>query len=155
MLFRSIIDVKFYLLNPCPETLWMEDVSEKKIAELRKKPYLLQLKTKGNELLINWGSVLRESYQLLLSDDNFVNSYEVIETDSFNDDSSSLLKRVQHEIYNNIPNDQRKTISNEMMYDTSLQVNGCFTPVREVEVLYNYLVDAFAKDAKQIGRAHV
>lgn len=141
------IDIKFYLLNPCPELLWMDDLSDKKIAALRNRPDLLEHRGIGNELLVNWGSVLRESYQLLLSEDNYVNRYEVVDTHRFSKESATLLNRVQSEIYNNIPNSNREIITEDMQHDSSIQINGCYTPVREVEVLYNYLVDVFSSDS--------
>jgi exodeoxyribonuclease V gamma subunit len=142
----EIIDIKFYLLNPSPDQLWMDDLSDKKIAALRNRPDLLELRSTGNELLINWGSILRESYQILLSEDDYVNRYEVVDTPLFLNDPTSLLSCIQSEIYNNIPNASRKPIDDKMLNDGSLQINGCYTPVREIEVLYNYLVEVFASN---------
>ncbi len=151
-LLSEFIEIKFYLLNPCPDKLWMDDLSDKKIASLRNRPDLLTLRSSGNELLINWGSVLRESYQLLLSNDNYVNNYEVIESDNFSKNNENLLGRIQYEIFNNIPNSERDLIPYEMLQDGSFQLNGCYTPVREVEVLYNYLVDVFANNLQIASR---
>lgn len=141
----EVIEVKFYILNPSPEYLWMDDVSDKKIATLRNRPDLLELRTEGNELLINWGEVLSESYKLLFSHDDYANVYEVI------DDSSSLKKEtllgsIQSDIHNNISNANRTTVPQNLLFDHSLHIVGCYTPVREVEVLYNYLIDVFASE---------
>jgi exodeoxyribonuclease V gamma subunit len=148
-LFRTlsrIIDVKFYLLNPCPEELWMEDFSDRKIAKLRKRPDLLEHRKAGNDLLLNWGTVLRESYLLLLEHDDYVNSYEVVPSSQGTCQPVTLLEHIQYEIHHNISNAERTAYPAEILYDDSLQINGCFTPVREVEVLYNYLLDQFSKD---------
>ncbi len=148
----EFIEINFFLLNPCPDKLWMDDLSDKKLAYLRNRPDLLNLKTVGNELLINWGSVLRESYELLLSEDNYVNSYEVIDSNITSNESETLLGRIQQEIINNIPNSERKLISDELLHDGSFQLIGCYTPVREVEVLYNYLIDLFANNSSIASR---
>ncbi|MBU6159222.1 MAG: exodeoxyribonuclease V subunit gamma [Bacteroidetes bacterium] len=148
-LFRelsTIIEVKFYLLNPCPDQLWMDDLSDQKIAKWRKKPELQELRSVGNELLINWGSVLRESYQLLLEKDEYVNQYEVIDSGFDDTVPQTLLQWIQAEIRQNVSNQERKEIPGELLKDDSFAINGCYTPVREVEVFYNHLLEAFAKD---------
>ena len=142
----DLITVKFYLLNPCPEILWMDDLSNKKIATLRKRPDLLAKRSSGNELLINWGSLVRSSYSLMLEHEDYVNQYEVINDHSTDKTPTTLLKTIQFEITHNVPEGERAKINKAMEADPSLQLIGCFTPVREVEVLYNYLVDAFTSD---------
>ena len=148
-LFRvlsDIIDIKFYLLNPSPEELWMDDVSDKRIATLRKRPEWFEHRKTGNELLVNWGSVLRESYHLLLSNDTYVNIYEVVPSDIDSKKPGTLLEHIQWEIRNNLSNAERGDIPSAFLKDDSITVNGCYTPVREVEVLYNYLLEVFSKD---------
>jgi len=142
----DLITVKFYLLNPCPEILWMDDLSNKKIATLRKRPDLLAKRSSGNELLINWGSLVRSSYSLMLEHEDYVNQYEVIDDLTTHKTPTTLLETIQFEITHNVPEGERATINKAMEADPSLQLVGCFTPVREVEVLYNYLVDAFISD---------
>ncbi len=147
-LFRvlsGIIDVKFYLLNPCPDDLWMDDLSNGKIARLRNRPGLLEHRKAGNELLVNWGKVLRDSYSLILTNDEYVNRYEVAEADT-DHEPATLLNQVQYDIIHNLNNDSRTAINPDFLSDGSFKVNGCFTPIREVEVLYNYLLDVFSKD---------
>lgn len=150
----KVIEVKFYILNPSPEHLWMDDVSDKKIAALRNRPDLLELRTEGNELLINWGEVLSESYKLLLSHDDYANVYEVIDDSASASENETLLTRIQSEIHNNISNANRTDIPEALLKDHSLHIVGCYTPVREVEVLYNYLIDVF-KVEPQMGARDV
>jgi exodeoxyribonuclease V gamma subunit len=142
----DLIAVKFYLLNPCPEILWMDDLSNKKIATLRKRPDLLAKRSSGNELLINWGTLVRSSYNLMLEHEDYVNQYEVINDHSTDKTPTTLLETIQFEITHNVPEGERAKINKAMETDPSLQLIGCFTPIREVEVLYNYLVDAFTSD---------
>ena len=142
----GVIDIHFYLLNPSPEIIWMYDNSEKDIAGLRSAKYNLAYRMMGNELLLNWGTVMKESYKLLLSDDFYINQYDAINDNTHETEDSTLLQRIHHEIRNNISNDQRDAISKEMLNDGSIRISGCYTPVREIEVLYNYLIDRFAED---------
>ncbi len=148
----KVIEVKFYILNPSPEHLWMDDVSDKKIATLRNRPDLLELRTEGNELLINWGEVLSESYKLLFSHDDYANVYEVIDEPASTPQKETLLGRIQSEIHNNISNANRTEIPENLLKDSSLHIVGCYTPVREVEVLYNYLIDIFKDDSAMGAR---
>jgi exodeoxyribonuclease V gamma subunit len=137
----KIINVKFYLLNPCPEILWMDDLSNKKIAALRKRPDLLEKRNTGNELLINWGSIVKSSYSMMLAHEDYVNQYEVINDTTSEKLPSTLLRTIQYEIIHNLSESQRAKINKAMTTDQSLQLVGSFTPVREVEILYNYLLD--------------
>ena len=148
-LFRElskIIDVKFYLINPCPEDLWIDDVSDRKIAKLRNRLDLLENRNTGNELLINWAKVLRDSYKLLLEHDDYVNRYEILNNHEDTYPAKTLLKLIQQEIHGNVNNDMRDEIEDCYLQDDSIQINGCYTMAREVEVLYNYLIDVFKAD---------
>lgn len=136
------IDIHLYLINPAPGQHWMEDRSERQISALlqrrniqRKNNIILQ----GNDLLLNWGRIIKETFGLLLQHDDFINRYD----DSFaqpHHEPKTLLHRIQHDIYHNAIGDARQPIRLEDTADGSLVINGCFTPLREVEVLYNHLV---------------
>jgi exodeoxyribonuclease V gamma subunit len=142
----KVIEIQFYLLNPCPEHPWMHDSSERRIARLRNKKESAYDVTgpKGNELLVNWGTVLKESYYLLLNEEEYVNVYNVIDPPAMEENPKTLLQKIQYEIHNSIPNESREQIDDEMLQDESFHLVGCYTPVREVEVLYNYLIHLFA-----------
>jgi exodeoxyribonuclease V gamma subunit len=141
----AIIPIRFYLLNPAPQDLWMDDLSAQKISQLKGKPELLEHRQLGNELLVNWGTILRESYSLLLGHESYVNQYDELESAHSRQLPQTLLNQIQFDIYHNLSNDKRGIIPAEKINDGTIVVNGCFTPVREVEVLYNYLIDCFAK----------
>ena len=86
-----------------------------------------------NELLLSYGSKASELISMVeekLGKFKFHAVKNVGET--------SLIK-LQNQILNN---------SNKLDFidDGSLQINSCFTPAREVECLYNYLLDLFDKD---------
>jgi exodeoxyribonuclease V gamma subunit len=137
------IAIRFYLINPAPTCYWLEDKSEKEIARIvqkaKNKPGAAEFSTVGNSLLNSWGTIIRESFSLLFEDENYINQYndDLAEEPSTPD---TLLKKIQQDIYLNAPDDSRNGIETADLKDGSITINTCFTPVREVEVLYNYLV---------------
>jgi exodeoxyribonuclease V gamma subunit len=89
-----------------------------------------------NDLLVSLGtkaSELEELVRVNMGDFDFIPA-----TNS----GSSSLNRLQNQILDNI---------NEPDYiaDGSVQINSCYTPIREAECLYNYLIDLFEKDRKK------
>jgi len=82
-----------------------------------------------NQLLISFGTKARELAGMFPIED-----FETIENES-----DSLLARIQNRILYN-------TTNSEYGEDDSVQINSCYTPVREVECLYNYLLDLFEND---------
>jgi len=137
------IEIRFYLLNPAPSCYWMEDETEKAIArkfqKAKIKSNLDQYANIGNTLLNSWGGIVKESFSLLFQDEQYINLY--------NDDlaeepgkPNTLLKKIQQDIFLNSPSSDRNEISVLEFSDESLVINSCFTAVREVECLYNYLV---------------
>ncbi len=137
------IHINFYLLNPAPTSYWLEDKSEKEIARIiqksKRKLLPTPFSTEGNELLQSWGHIIKDSFSLLFEEDAFINSYN----DGLAEEPTApntLLQKIQHDIYFNANADERNKISIDDISDGSITINSCFTLVREVEVLYNYLV---------------
>ena len=140
------ISVSFYLLNPAPLVYWLDDSTEKQMARLAqlqivqgKKPE--RLTGTGNTLLISWGKVIQETFGLLFENDAFLNVYNdagVAEPKTSAGDT--LLQKIQQDIFYNSDAQSRNPIVLKDIHDGSLTMNACYTPVREVEVLYNYLV---------------
>ncbi|MFN5931698.1 MAG: exodeoxyribonuclease V subunit gamma, partial [Sphingobacteriales bacterium] len=143
------IDIYFYLINPAPNDYWLDDRSEKQLARLRNKHFDTSLITTGNDLLHNWGRITKESFSLLFSHDDFVNNYELIETETIKQDS--LLSKIQDDIHQNANTERRNKLRDADSKDGSVTINGCYTPVREVEVLYNYLVEQVDSAKKTIS----
>jgi exodeoxyribonuclease V gamma subunit len=139
------IDIRFYLLNPAPTMYWLEDKSEKEIARfVQKFPKIKRenntFGTQGNELLNSWGTIIKDSFSLLFQDEMYINSYN----DDLAEEPSepvSLLQKIQYDIFNNADREVRVELNESDLSDGSVQINACYTIVREVEVLYNYLVD--------------
>ena len=144
----SCIDIHFYLINPAPEQYWLDDRSEKQITRLLQKrnlrredkEHILQ----GNDLLLNWGTIIRETFGLLLDQDEFINLYDASLANPHSS-PKTLLHKIQHDIYHNAIGEERQPLTVSDIKDGSFVINGCYTPLREVEVLYNHLVSLVDK----------
>jgi len=140
------ISVSFYLLNPAPLVYWLDDKTEKQIARLAQLQNLQGKKAEriegtGNTLLISWGKVIQETFGLLFENDDFLNVYNdsgIIEPESGGD--NTLLQKIQQDIFYNNAAQSRNALTLQDIQEGSLTIHSCYTPVREVEVLYNYLV---------------
>ena len=146
------IPVRFYLINPSPDTYWMEDVTEKRMTILlnRNKKQSSSDFTIGNDLLLNWGKIINDSFTLLFNNDELINLYD----DSLRQPplaSSSLLQKIQTDIYNNAAQDSRVEILSENIVDGSITINAAYTPSREVEILYNYLIQLIDEDKAKLS----
>lgn len=153
-IFRALaqyIDIHIYLLNPAPMQYWLDDRSEKQIARLMmrqgKKPKPQDHILKGNDLLLNWGTIIKESFKLLFEHDEFINQYEDV-LDDTPERPVTLLSKIQEDVFNNAVLEDRAPILSSDIKDGSITINGCYTPLREVETLYNYLVDKVSNAEK-------
>jgi exodeoxyribonuclease V gamma subunit len=147
----QFMDIHLYLVNPSPEQWWLEDKSEKQIARLLQKKGIVKTSpanyTVGNDLLMNWGALVKESFGLLMEQDDFVNQYDTAAAMPIHN-PNTLLKKIQADIYQNAAAVDRNSISAQDIDDGSITINGAYTPVREVEVLYNYIASLI--DQKQV-----
>ncbi|MFB5946977.1 exodeoxyribonuclease V subunit gamma [Albibacterium profundi] len=134
------IDVSFNLINPAPDIYWFEDRSAKYIAKWRIKdrlqPQLYEAPLEGNPLLTNWGKVIQDTFSLFLEDDILFNHYL---DNGLEPQPVKLLGKLQNDIYHNSTQDHRNKLEINDLLDESISINSCYTPIREVEVLYNYL----------------
>ncbi|MCZ2100198.1 MAG: exodeoxyribonuclease V subunit gamma [Chitinophagales bacterium] len=141
-------DIVFMMQNPAPEDYWFEDMSEKFMDYMKRKGRIAQdEKSVANPLLVGWGKLVQDTFSLLFQDDKNLNFYE--ETGLIPPLTDSLLHKIQHSIYHN----QKDNIvfSQADIHDNTLTINACFNPVREVEVLYNYLVHLVEENPKTIS----
>lgn len=146
------IDIRFYLLNPAPTMYWLDDQSEKEIARFAQKYPRIKREhmsrgIQGNELLNSWGNIIRDSFLLMFQDEMFINSYNdalAVEPET----PKTLLQKIQHDVFYNADTESRQVITQQDLKDGSVQINACFTTVREVEVLYNYLVELVTQSDK-------
>jgi exodeoxyribonuclease V gamma subunit len=130
--------VNLYLLQVSKEYIGAS-VSDKKIAKLRKDSWAAEKIADdgrlywdlGNRLIANLG----RSAQILYEQIGWDNLEYIGESVNVN----SLLKKIQEDIIN----DSNEKEKYEM--DKSLTFNNCFSPLREIEVLCDYLLDLFAE----------
>jgi exodeoxyribonuclease V gamma subunit len=82
-----------------------------------------------NELLVSFGSKASELLKI----------FDIADFKPVENVTDTLLSRIQNQVFLNKTNLEYKD-------DDSVQINSCHTPVREVECLYNYLLNLFEKD---------
>lgn len=137
------IDIHFFILNPAPDDYWYDDKSEKQIAFLKKIGKLPRTEiSSGNPLLASWGKIIRDTFVILFQNDFLINNYETISNEL--PPADSLLHVLQRSVFENfiLP---KNSIGTELLTDGTLTINSCYSPAREVEVLYNYLVHLIDK----------
>ncbi|MGB6093677.1 MAG: exodeoxyribonuclease V subunit gamma [Moheibacter sp.] len=144
------IEVRFLIQNPSPNDYWYDDKSEKVLDFLRRKRIIPQDEvSQANPLLVNWGRTVQDTFKMLFENDKTLNGLE--DVDLIEPQEDTLLHQIQHSIFNN----QKENVhfSQERIYDGSITVNSCYSTVREVEVLYSYLVELIdRKDEKLSAR---
>ncbi|MNU20282.1 RecBCD enzyme subunit RecC [compost metagenome] len=133
-----VIDFRCYLVNPAPDHYWFEDEQEEQIFLKQFKGKNVAHLTVGNPLLTSWGKILQNTYRLLFQADEFINA--VNELPGELPASQTLLQQIQHDIYHNKIDDIH--FSKQQLYDQSITITAHYSIPREVEVLYNYLLDA-------------
>ena len=135
----KVIDVRFYLLDPAAGVYWYEDRNDKQLAILQSKGIdVAQSEGSGNPLLTSWGRVVQDTFRLLFRHDAFLNAYEVLPAPE--PEPQTLLQKVQADIRNGADRYSRYSLSAKDLNDGSLSVHSCYTPLREVEAFYNYLM---------------
>ncbi|QJD95708.1 exodeoxyribonuclease V subunit gamma [Mucilaginibacter robiniae] len=136
----NYITTSFHVLNPAPELYWFEDRTERQLLAMKKRGQINpDVTVIGNPLLLNWGRLIQNSFTLLFQDDNFLNAYQ--EITQVAPSGHCLLAEIQQDIYYNRSASERSQVTAAMLTDGSLTINNCYTAVREVESLYNYLVN--------------
>jgi exodeoxyribonuclease V gamma subunit len=132
------IEIDFYYLNPCRE-FWEYSYGKKEISRLLKEGLKEedQYFESGNPLLASMGVAGREFFSLILNQMGDTGE-EIFEAP----DNNSLLANLQLDILNLVGNSETgiRTVNPE---DRTVQIHSCHTPIREVEVLHDNLLDLF------------
>jgi exodeoxyribonuclease V gamma subunit len=156
------IDVHFMLSNPC-QYYWGDILDQKYLAKQalkarsnfhsgQSKPLLKATPEEyissavGNSLLASWGKVGRDMQRLLAE-------YPVSQIEAFvESEAQSLLASIQQDML--VLNDRlssasqsSKKVSAISKTDTSLQVSVCHSPMREVQVLHDYILGVMSADS--------
>ncbi len=142
------VDVNLFFLNPCRE--YWEDISSfteiirrtKRLNLLSITPEDLHFET-GNSLLASLGRAGREFLHII----NYFEPDEELEMYEPPEEKRGLLFMIQDDILNlrdrTNPSYGKSSISSS---DNSIQINSCHNPMREVEVLQNFLLYEFEND---------
>lgn len=125
----KIIDLHFYICDASPETDWHDRADSFEVLD--------------NELFDNlnvWGKEVLCMMKLLDSDlCTWDKSLAELP------EPKSLLGKIKNDIYQNDPN-FRNPITDADLQDETIRIASSFTPARELEALYNYLLHMFEKD---------
>lgn len=134
------IEVNFYILNPASEVFWDDTLHSKVLAKLRlsNDGELPELAVQGNDLLLGWGSLLKSMLKLFFKNDQIINAYEIL--DNPNQYPDTLLGTLQSEIAFNKNLSERSEITPSLLSDGSIVIQNNYSPLREVESLYQYLL---------------
>ncbi|MFC1669415.1 exodeoxyribonuclease V subunit gamma, partial [Spirochaetota bacterium] len=154
MNISKLIEVNLFQFNPSRE-YWADIKNDRERAAIMKREgYSQDLHLdSGNSLLASMGRLGRDFFGLIL--DKMPEGSRVIEI--FEPvDGRTFLKTVQQDIYNmfdrgGVDEDEAPGITlkkEDVTADNSIIVNSCHSPMREVEVLYDYILDMFNGDSK-------
>ncbi len=142
------VPVYFFLMNPCRE-YWSDLVSDfekrrihggySKAGDPGKDLHLEQ----GNRLLSAWGTQGRQFFSA-------VSALEAHGEERFQEPAGdTVLSRIQKDIFTLLdPAESRD--KKRMQPDSSLRIHACHSPMREMEVLRDALLDLFQGDAKLV-----
>ncbi|MBL0226278.1 MAG: exodeoxyribonuclease V subunit gamma [Geobacteraceae bacterium] len=136
------IDVDFYLLNPCG-SYWGDLLPQKRKADLALDPRIpdeaLEYYETGNPLLSSLGTQGQEFFNLLLDRDTTWNNLDSMPFTP----GSSLLGTIQNDILELCDRGGAVPRATIVSGDRSLQIHSCHGPLREMETLYDSLLQMF------------
>ena len=145
--FAPFLDIYMYLLNPSSD-YWYEDIPEIAGDKIAKQAGLDDVKDQyysvKQNLLADFGKLGKDFFSSLLAkDDSNVNINEC-----FKDipKAESMLSIIKKDLLLNrdLKDDEKYKIDDN---DSSIEIHSCHSPMREVEVLYNRLLNIFEKDS--------
>lgn len=134
----NYIDIKWYLTNPAPDDYWMDDQNEKSIFLAKVKGKNVHHLNQGNDLLTSWGYVIQNTFKMLFRTEEFINALE--DLPRIEPNPGTLLGKVQHDIYYNSV--EKEAFQSNLLEDGTISVHEHYTMRREVEGVYNYIMDA-------------
>ncbi|MBW7838757.1 MAG: exodeoxyribonuclease V subunit gamma [Chitinophagaceae bacterium] len=130
------IPIYVYLPNPAPGIYWYEDQGRKSLFYQRKKKQEPDTAAQGNSLLTDWGKLTQNTFRLFFKDDSTINNYEDFEEVV---EANTLLGAIRSTIHRH-ETPEKNYFKREMLNDHSVTIHSCFSPLREVEALYNFIV---------------
>jgi exodeoxyribonuclease V gamma subunit len=146
-LFNSIsrfTEVNLFLMNPSRE-YWGDIISElgiaKKLSSISEQDIEELYFEKGNGILASMGALGRDFFEA-------INEFEIEEHTIFQEPGEdNLLSCIQSDILN-LRDRKKKTGGNNFIKenDDSIKINSCHSPMREIEVLHDWLLNMFEKN---------
>jgi exodeoxyribonuclease V gamma subunit len=141
-----LTEVNLFLMNPCRE-YWGDLLTRRETRKIQEKVRKKSVKQedlhleKGNTLLASMGMLGRDFFEL-------ISSLGIEQHDFFADPGEkNLLSCIQGDILNlrdrSMRGNGKKGIDEA---DDSIQVQSCHSPMREVEVLHDWLLSLFEAD---------
>lgn len=135
------IETHCYQLSPCSE-YWHDLVPARQLAQVQAQDALLAFSTpvveKANTLLALLGQAGRDFARQLL-ESGLDSPQELYEGPQ----GTSVLAELQRQILNCSPMPAQEDRIPIVANDRSLELHVCFSPLREVQVLHDYLLDCF------------
>jgi exodeoxyribonuclease V gamma subunit len=127
-----------HLLTPNPSQHYWGDVIDETVqAKLRMRNKPLELADAGNDLLASLG-VMGKDFQRMLLDIDHVEEQPMF----YESEAGSVLACIQNQILNLQQAKDSKTEIDDN--DSSIQVVGCHSAMREIEVLHDHLLNVFS-----------
>ena len=137
------IDIHFYILNPCRK-FWFDIKSKKEINRLTGKTGKTENELhieEGNRLLASWGKSGKEFLGYLYNLDPDEN-----EDSLFKDyDSSTMLGKIKTAILDLSEPEIFSINEKEIHSDKSIRLHCCHSQMREIEILYDNILDVFSR----------
>ena len=135
----TVIDIDFYYLSPCQQ-FWSDIVSEKRVStlDLDENDEYWEV---GNPLLSSMGRLGRDFAHVISNIDEVeqIENYVEVEPDS-------LLHQIQSDILELINPKEAADKAQFSPEDRSIQFVSCHSALREVEVLYDHLLQMLNDD---------
>jgi exodeoxyribonuclease V gamma subunit len=145
------IDLYVFVMNPCRE-YWFDIIPDRDIVKISRKEALpedmLHL-VQGNSLLASMGHLGRDFMSLL-------QELDPNEEESFSDPGTvTLLTNIQQDIFHlrenqNLPTKQAANRKKILSTDSSISFLSCHSPMREIEILHDNLLEIFNGTTKTV-----
>ncbi|MDN5923817.1 MAG: exodeoxyribonuclease V subunit gamma, partial [Xanthomonadales bacterium] len=138
------VDLHFFMPTPCRE--YWGDIPDRRDWRARMGKFAGNaFNAEPNPLLVSLGGVGREFVELLFAYDEVQPDFEN-DVDDAEPPRTTLLQRVQADVITQSPPDRKQREAMPDARDDSLHVHVCHSPLREVQVLHDQLLDLLQRD---------
>jgi len=135
----DFMQVNLFLMNPCQD-YWGDILSRREKKRITKNSGSHDLHINdGNTLLASMGTMGRDFFDLV-HEFTAEKEYENFEYPG----DETLLHSIQSDILNLRESDEKRIMNPN---DTSIQIHSCHSPMREVEVLHDRLLELFEQNS--------